>query len=102
MVNGYWYKYVYVYIKYVKKYLFFENIMELWWLLVGILLCDYSFLDNNLEICFIIEYYDCVIYVFYFIKLVFGSLGFIVMIIKYMYFEKKLLFLNIIYLYKWV
>lgn len=29
MVNGYWYKYVYVYIKYVKKYLFFENIMEL-------------------------------------------------------------------------
>lgn len=80
--------------------MFFENIMELWWLLVGILLCDYSFLDNNLEICFFIEYYDCVI--FYFIKLVFGSLGFIVMIIKYMYFEKKLLFLNIIYLYKWV
>lgn len=80
--------------------MFFENIMELWWLLVGILLCDYSFLDNNLEICFFIEYYDCVI--FYFIKLVFDSLGFIVMIIKYMYFEKKLLFLNIIYLYKWV
>lgn len=75
--------------------------MELCWLPVGTLLCDHSFLDNNSETCSFIEYYDCVIHVLYFIKLVSGSLGFIVMITKYMYFEKKLLFLNIIYLHKW-
>lgn len=86
MVNGYWYKYVYVYIKYVKEIFVFWKYNEI------MMVISRYFVMCNLEICFFIEYYDCVIYVFYFIKLVFGILGFIVMILKYMYFEKNYCF----------